>query len=171
MYCTHKLSPYTHVHHFLFLIIATLGLFFTGCGTQPEMDTDIEETEALYFEVIVQGASSLFADTTQIVVTDSVAWDDYQQYMKTVIPFPEIDFSQLMVALVAVPVPMRGVSIQVQSIERIQEDVVIYYQMGIPGSDCRGNDNPTTPFQAVMLPQTKGNFSFESSEEEYMCTL
>ena len=32
------------------------------------MDTEIEETEALYFEVIGQGASSLFADTTQIVV-------------------------------------------------------------------------------------------------------
>ena len=136
------------------------------------MDTDIEETEALYFEVIGQGASSLFTDTTQVVVTDQLAWDDYQQYMKTVIPFPEVDFSQLMVALVAVPVSMRGVSIQIQSIERVNDVVIIYYQMGVPGSDCRGNDNPTTPFQAVMLPQTTiTNFQFESTEEEYKCTL
>lgn len=136
------------------------------------MDTDIEITEALYFEVIGQGASSLFADTTQIVVTDSLAWDGYQQYMKTVIPFPEIDFSQLMVALVAIPSPMLGVSIQIQSIERVNEDVIINYQMGIPGSDCRGNDNPTTPFQAVMLPQIEANnYKFESTEEEYNCTL
>ena len=84
--------------------------------------------------------------------------------MKTVIPFPEIDFSQLMVAVVAVPVPMLGVSIQVQSIERIQEDVVIYYQMGIPGDDCRGNDNATTPFQVVMLPTNRWKFQLRKLE-------
>ena len=171
MHCTHIPSAYTHFHRFLFLITTISSLLFIGCSSQPEMDTDIEETEALYFEVIGQGASSQFTDTTQVVLKDQQAWEDYQQYMKTVIPFPEIDFSQLMVVVVAVPVPMLGISIQIQSIERINEDVVVNYQMGIPGSDCRGNDNPTTPFQVVMLPQATGNFQFESTTDEYQCTL
>ena len=171
MHCTHTFTSYTSLPHFLFLSFAISSFLFVGCSSEPEMDTDIEETEAVYFEVIGQGATSLFTDTTQVVVTDQQMWDDYQQNMKTVIPFPEIDFSQLMAVVVAVPVPMLGVSIQIQSIEKVNEDVIIHYQMGIPGNDCRGNDNPTTPFQVVMLPQMEANYRFERTTDEYNCTL
>ncbi len=172
MYCTHYL---VHVSLLKVLLITPFvigGVHLAGCGgSQPDLDTDIEETEAIYFDYIGQGASSTFADTTQIVIKDQEMWDSYQQYMETVLPFREIDFSQLMVVLVAVPVPIRGVAIQIQSVELVQGELVVNYAMGYPGDDCRGNDQPSTPFQAVVLRQIDASAQFERTVEKLPCTL
>lgn len=171
MHCTHSQTLRMISQRIVLFITVFPVLILAGCGSQPEMDTDIEETEAVYFEVIGQGATSSFTDTTQVVVMDQDSWNNYEQYMKTVIPFPEIDFSQLMVVLVAVPVPEQGVSIQVQSVERMAGNAVVSYQMGYPGKDCRGSDQPSTPFQVIMLPKVEANYTFEHFIEEYHCTL
>ena len=171
MHCTHSQTLQMILQRFFLLVTGTFTLLVAGCGSQPEMDTDIEVTEAIYFEVIGQGTSSSFSDTTQAIVKDSTSWGNYEQYMKPVIPFPEIDFSQLMVVALAVPVPITGVSIQVQSVEMIGEDLVINYQMGYPGDDCRTIDQPAIPYQVIMMPQTEANYTFESTIEKYDCTL
>ena len=143
-----------------------------GCVSQPEMDLDIVETEAVYFETIGQGETSLFTDTTRIAIRDQGNWDTSRENMKTVLPFPEIDFSQLMAVVVAVPMPVRGVTVQVQSVEVVEDEMVVSYLMGVPGDDCRGNDQPSVPFQVIMLPQQPQRpIRFEEAIEEYRCTL
>ena len=171
MHCTHSQTLQMILRRFFLLITGTFTLLVAGCGSQPEMDTDIEVTEAVYFEVIGQGTSSSFTDTTQVVIKDLDSWNNYEANMKPVIPFPEIDFSQLMVIAIAVPVPITGVSVQVQSVERIGDDVVIDYQMGYPGDDCRPIDQQAIPYQVIMLPKTEANYRFSSTTEKYDCTL
>ena len=171
MYCTHSQLQSSLLRKLSCIGLVPTLLLLMGCGTQPEIDMDVDETEAVYFETIGQGASSLFTDTTQVVIKSEVMWNEYEQYMKTVLPFPEIDFSQLMVVVVAVPVPMRGVTIQIQSAELADDEMVVNYLMAFPGDDCRGNDQPSSPFQVVMMPHKEIPVRFEHEFEEYPCTL
>ena len=170
MNCTHKSSIITRP---LYTIFMAFVFFLTAAGcTEPEIDNEnIVETEAIYFEPIGLGSSSAFNAVTEKAIYDADTWNDYQQYMETVLPFRDVDFSQLMVVFVAVPAHTGGVTVQIESVEIGETDVVVSYVLGQPGEDCRVMDIPSAPFQAVMLRRLDGPFRFEHRTEPQPCTL
>lgn len=136
------------------------------------MDEEIDETEAVYFELIGQGSSAAFNTVMEQVVYDATQWDTLKLRMETVIPFEEVDFSQLMVAFVAVPHPSGGITLQIESAEIVDEELTLGYLVGVPGQDCRIIDTPSVPFQAVILRRIEGiPVRFEHRTEVQQCTL
>jgi hypothetical protein len=92
--------------------------------------------------------------------------------METVLPFRDIDFSQLMVAFVALPVSSGGITLQIESVELDAGELIVGYLMGEPGPDCRVIDAPSVPFQAVYLRRIKDvSVRFERRTEMQRCTL
>lgn len=136
------------------------------------MDEEIDETEAIYFELIGQGSSAAFNTVMEQVVYDDAEWDAFKLKMVPVIPFEAIDFSQLMVAFVAVPHQSGGITLQIESAEIANGELVVGYLVGIPGQDCRIIDTPSVPFQAVVLRRIEGMpVRFEHRTEAQQCTL
>ena len=167
MYCTHKSSVLGSIHGFLI----SFALIVSGCLSGPQIDNDIVETEAVYFEPIGQGSTATFETVTQQVVYDVDSWSTYQQYMETVLPFREVDFSQLMVLFAAVPSNTGGVTVQFESVEIVGDELVVSYVLGEPGRDCRVMDLPSVPFQAIMLRRIDMPIRFEHRTEPQPCTL
>ena len=171
MYCTHKSSIFCNILGILMFVALSLS----GCSTEPEIDNDflddLGDVEAVYFETIGQGSQASFDERIESVVTDSVSWAGYQDKMETVIPFRDVDFSQLMVAFAAVPSDNGGVTIQFESAERIEQELIINYVLGVPGADCRIIDTPSVPFQVMVLPKFDLPVRFEYREEKQYCTL
>ena len=169
---------HTHKSSLLYFFCSTffaVSLSLTGCQPQQEesvMDLDIDETEAVYFELIGQGSSAAFNTVMEQVVYEETVWDAFKLKMETVLPFSEIDFTQLMVAFVAVPHPSGGITMQIESAEIVDGELVIGYLVGVPGQDCRIIDTPSVPFQAVMLRRIEEiPVRFEHRTEEQQCTL
>ena len=167
MFYTHKSSISPSLYGFL----TSFVFFAAGCVSGPQIDNDIIETEAVYFEPIGQGSSADFSTVTEEMVYNAESWSEYQQYMETVLPFHDVDFSQLMVAFVAVPAHTGGVTVQIESAEIAGEELVISYVIGEPGDDCRVMDIPSVPFQAVTMRQIDMPIRFEHREEAQACTL
>ncbi len=171
MYCTHKSSSFFDILGILMIAV----LLVSGCGTEPEIDNDFLEDlgdiEAVYFEAIGQGSQASFDQRIESVVRDSVSWVEYQEKMETVLPFRDVDFSQLMVAFVAFPHDNGGVTIQFESAERVEQELQINYVVGLPGADCRIIDTPSVPFQVMVLPRFDLPVKFEYREETQYCTL
>ena len=167
MYCTHKSS----FRGSFCGILLGCWLYAAGCGPEPQMDNDIVETEAVYFEPIGRGSSAAFDTVTEKVIYDGDSWKDYQQYMETVLPFPDVDFSQLMVIFAAVPAERSGVTVQFESVEIAGDEVVASYVLGVPGPDCRVMDVPSTPFQVILLRRIDAPVRFERRSEAQPCTF
>ncbi len=171
MYCTHKSSIFCRL-----LSIFIFGVMvLAGCNTEPEIDNDflddIGDIEAVYFEPIGQGSQSSFDQRMETVVKDSVAWASYLDKMKTVIPIRDVDFSQLMVAFAAIPSPHAGITVQFESAERIEGELVLSYLLGVPGQDCRIIDTPSAPFQAIVIRKIDLPVKFEYRQETQHCVL
>lgn len=170
MYYTHKSSTLCNILCILFFTAIPL----MGCG-EPEIEEDFAEeifdAEAVYFEPIGQGSQASFDELTEIVVKDSTNWAFYKDKMETVIPFQDIDFSQLMVVFAAVPSANGGVTVQFESAEQTEGELVLSYLLGVPGADCRVIDTPSVPFQVMITRKIDLPVKFEVREENQYCTL
>ncbi len=170
MYCTHKSSMLYNILGILTLAVLVL----TGCS-EPEIEVDdsedFDQSEAVYFETIGQGSRASFDERTELIVKDAEAWELYKEKIATVIPIQDVDFSQLMIAFAAVPSPNGGVTIQFESAENINGELILSYLLGIPGPDCRIIDTPSVPFQAVLIRKIDLPVRFEYREELQYCTL
>ena len=158
----------------IFVILTITMIALAGCS-EPDLDDDFsedfDETEAVYFETIGQGSQASFDERTESVVKDSVAWTSYKKKMATVLPFRQVDFSQLMIAFAAVPSPNGGVTIQFESAEQIGGELILSYLLGVPGPDCRIIDTPSVPFQAMVLRKIDLPVKFTYREETQNCTF
>ncbi|MEM8488762.1 MAG: hypothetical protein AAF564_24665 [Bacteroidota bacterium] len=170
MYCTHKSSIFSNI---LGILIIS-GLLLAGCST-PEEVPEVEEVpidaEAFYFEPIGQGSQASFVERTEEVVRDSLTWVAFSEKMQTVLPFQDVDFSQEMVVFAAVPATHGGVTVQFESAERVEDELVLSYMLGLPGADCRIIDSPSVPFQVMITRKVTLPVRFEYREERHFCTM
>ncbi len=167
MYCTHKSSIF-------FNILGILILLSAGCSSPDDDVAEFVEpvnAEAVYFEPIGQGSQASFDEKMEGVVKDSLSWVAYSEKMKTVLPFRDVDFSQLMVVFAAVPADHGGVTVQFESAERIGDELVLGYMLGMPGGDCRVIDTPSVPFQVMVTRKIDLPVRFEYREERQPCTM
>lgn len=147
--------------------------FLMGCIPIPEPDQEEEEpeVEAFYFESLGLGSRNTTGDTTEVVIHDAETWALYQEQFTPPFPYKPVDFSQGMVALVAVPTESGGYSVMVESVEREDSTVTIRYVINEPGQDCMTTMAEAMPFQAVVLPPIEGPFVFEHRVEPMLCEL
>ncbi len=162
---------FTHTRPNAVLVaLAALGIGLVGCG--PEQDPEaVSETMAVYFESIGRGQSGAFTDTLEVVIRDSTEWDAVRAQLDTLLPFRDVDFSEAMVLLAAVPTPIGGSTIIFESVEDDGEHIIAMYQLGLPGRDCRSIEGAALPFQAVMVPRTDAPVRFEHNMARNPCTL
>jgi hypothetical protein len=147
-----------------------LPFMLAACG--PGQDPDaISPSTAVYFEALMRGQSASFADTVEVVVRDAGSWDAMLGRLETLLPMPQVDFSEGMVLLVAVPTPTGGTSIQFESVEDDGQTWIATYTIGMPARDCRAIEGVAVPFQAVVVPQSDRPVRFEHSIEPYPCTM
>ena len=153
-----------------FLAAAVL-IAFLGC-VDTEADEDSEpETEVLYFEPIGYGRSGSLSDTTEVVLRSEEAWQTYRDSLNSVAPFVEVDFSQSVVLLAALPQETSGYSIDFLSVEEGDSIAVAHYVVSIPAEDCLTAIATAVPFQAVMVRRTDKPVQFTREVEEYRCTF
>lgn len=157
------------------MIVSMASLIGVGC--LPAED-DFEEVSldftGVYFEAIGQGHYAEVNDTLEVVIDDSVTWNEYQDMLPTPLPFREVDFEQTRVFVVAFPVSSGGHNVVFESVEESAETIVASYRVGVPGTDCRIIEGMAVPFQAVVVTRTNDTpkeVIFERRSEIDPCTM
>lgn len=148
------------------LLLALLA----GC-IEATPGPDEPASEPLYFEPIGLGQTALLADTTELLIRDAALWEAYQDSLRPLGAFAPVDFEQAMVLLVAVPVTTGGYSVQVETVERLEDEVVARYMLTIPDDDCIPMMSAATPFQAVLVRRAPGEVRFERETEPFHCQM
>ena len=153
------------------VLLGTLLLvaFLAGCLGTPQEDTEVSIAEALAFEPLGRGRQARI-DTTEQVIRDAATWAVYQDSLRPLLPFKEVNFEQEMVLLAALPVTTGGYDLRFEIIERTEEGLTARYRLFTPGDDCRVTMGDGVAFQAVRLAQTDGPLHFEYEEETLHCT-
>ncbi len=146
-----------------------LTVLLAGCLGGPQEDTEVSIGEALAFEPIGRGQQARL-DTTERAIRDAATWVAYQDSLRPLRPFKEVNFDQEMVLLAALPVPTGGYDVRFEVIERTEEGVTIRYRLFTPADDCRATLGQGVVFQAVRLANTAAPLHFIREEEAFRCT-
>lgn len=153
------------------IFAAAVLIAFLGCG-DSEADEEAEpEAEVLYFEPVGYGRSGALSDTTEIVLRTEEEWQIYRDSLNPVAPFAEVDFSQSVLLLAALPQETSGHSIDFLSVEERDSNAVAHYLVSIPAEDCLTAIADAVPFQVVMVRRTDMPVQFTREIEEYRCTF
>ena len=124
----------------------------------------------LYFEAIGMGQYGSVRDTLEVVFRDQESFNNVLKQLTPLGPLPKVDFSQVMVGLVAVPTNSGGYVVEVKSVEKTADDISVTYEFSIPGPDCITLAALSLPFQLVIIQQSEGAVSFVREESRYRCT-
>ena len=150
-------------------------LSWTGCTADEEVVPVFEEEvgEALYFERIGLGHTALFTERTERVVRTPEAWAVAQDSLIELGPFKDVDFEQTMVLFAAVPVETGGYSIQFETIELVNDEIIATYMLTEPDEDCIPTTTLTQamPFQAVLVRRADAPVRFVQETELFTCEL
>lgn len=160
----HRIITMTRIFTTLFLI----PLFLTACE-QPRVVDDGPDA-VLYFEAVGRGQYGTTRDTTEVVLRDEESFQQALSSLTLLGPLPEIDFSQVMVGLIAIPTQSGGHVVEVKSVEKTGDAISVNYEFSQPGVDCITLDALSLPFQLVIIQQSEGTVSFERNETTYRCT-
>lgn len=155
-------------------VLFAAGLLLAACGGGGGAPAPPEDTsEPLYFEPIGMGPQARLADSTAVerVIRDAETWAAYTDSLRPVAPFKEVDFTQAMVLLAAVPQTTSGYSIAFASVEQTDSVVVATYTLNEPDTDCLMAATPTVPFGAVLVRRAEGPVRFVRQRESYRCTF
>ena len=152
----------------IFTTLLFLPLLLTACEQKAVVDDGPDAV--LYFEAIGMGQYGSIRDTTEVVYRDEASFRTVLDKLTLLAPLREIDFSQVMVGLVAMPTNSGGYVVEVKSVEKTGDDISINYELTIPGPDCITLDALSLPFQLVVIQQSDGAVSFERDETTYRCT-
>lgn len=164
-------------YHLLLILLFVLPI--SACGTRSEGGDASEEpvlpeedlSEPLYYEPIGRGQSTVELDTIEAVIRTPDSLASYVSLLRPPYPFRTVDFSQAMVILVAVPEPAGGYSVDVESVEKLEDRIRVDYVLTIPGEDCVVSMGRNTPFVAVLVRRTEGDATFTHRTEEMPCGL
>ncbi len=149
--------------------LLVLSVILIGCGPAPKDLTEITVSEALAFESLGWGLRANL-DTTEVVIRTAEAWETYQATLHPLQPFSDVDFTQEMVLLAAVPVPTGGYTIAFEVVETANDTLTAQYLVSMPGIDCLTATGDAVVFQAVRLAKTEGAMRWEHTREAYRCT-
>jgi hypothetical protein len=142
-----------------------------GCRRGPEAEVVVEDTEFLPFENIGIGPNGTLTDTTEVVLRTEAEWDAYRSRLHSVGPFKKVDFSQEMVALIAVPSPSGGYGVEVESVEKKGDTITVSYVIFGPDRDCIPVEGRAVPYQAVKVRRAGGTVRFVHRTETLPCTF
>jgi len=150
-------------------IISVLVLVSTGCE-EPAIEIE-DNSEPLYFETIGRGHSGVGRDTLEVVVRDEDLWARVSASVQPLAPFESVDFSQAMVALIALPKESGGYMIEVETVESLDGVITVSYLVSEPGTDCITPTALSLPFQAVFFKREEGEVRFARRTEAYSCEM
>lgn len=153
------------------ILAAAVCTAIFGCGDSEADEDAVAEAEVLYFEPIGYGRSGTLSDTTEIVLRTEEEWLSYRDSLNPVAPFADVDFTQSVVLLVALPQETSGHSIDFLSVEESDSNAVAHYVVSVPAEDCLTAIADAVPFQAVMVRRTDKPVQFTHELEEYRCTF
>ena len=146
-----------------------LLLLLFGCNV-PEPAAE-DESEPLYFETIGRGQTGAGRDTIETVVASVEDWDRLRAAVQPLAPFESVDFTQTMVALIALPSESGGYTIEVETVELLDGVVRINYLVSEPGMDCITPTALALPFQAILFRRADGDVKFVRRTEKYLCGM
>jgi hypothetical protein len=110
-------------------------------------------------------------DTLETVVRSQEAWNTLSEEMRPLAAFEAVDFSQYMVALIALPASSGGYTIEVESVEERDGEITVDYLVSEPGTDCITPAAEALPFQAVSIQKADGDVRFKRRTERYKCGM
>lgn len=153
----------------LLLPLALLGLVLvTGCGEDSEI---LSEGDYLFFESVGIGQSGTVTEVSEWVLRDSVAWAEAQTRLRPLAPFDPVDFSQSVVIAIAIPTESGGYHIEVESVEEMEDHVMVNYLFQKPALDCITLSALAVPFQVVEVRRfADKEVRFERRDQKYECT-
>ncbi|PIQ63276.1 MAG: hypothetical protein COV99_03590 [Bacteroidetes bacterium CG12_big_fil_rev_8_21_14_0_65_60_17] len=151
------------------LALAALVVALSACDDGSEVT--IDEGEVLPYEQIGFGQRAQSHEPIEELARDESEWNALAKRVRPLEPFKTVNFSQEMVALIAVPTESGGYAIEVDQAEVVRDTVVISYVVYTPGSDCISTMGLAQPFQAVSLKQAPGIVRFERRNERYSCDM
>lgn len=156
--------------------IAIIILFstFTGCRQSDEQQAEQPEpaeiTGAVVFEPIGTGFAGTLSDTTEAVYRTVADWQSVADKLSPLRDFPEVDSSQMMVILAAVPTPTGGFSVEFITAESTSEEIIVTYELSVPGYDCITTAGLSLAFQAATIPKTDLPVRFVREPKYYSCS-
>jgi hypothetical protein len=151
-----------------------LGFLLVQAGCQRTDDAGLPDEsapEALYFEAIGAGQAGLLRDTTEVALRTPEEWDAIKDSLRTVEPIREVDFSQTMLLVAALPQNSGGYRVQFESVEKTGDEILASYVVYAPGPDCMTIMALTLPFQVVAARQAEGRVTFRRRVELESCAL
>ena len=153
----------------IFTSVLICGLIFIGCKPQPVADDGPDEV--LYFEPIAMGHNGSVRDTMEVVFTESEALQAVVSNLNLLGPVKDVDFSQTMVALIAIPTESGGYIVEVKSVEKTGDQIVVSYEFSTPGPDCVTIQALSLPFQMVKIKRSEGDITFNRITKRSKCGL
>ncbi len=144
-------------------------MLLAGCLGTAEQDTEVSIAEAVAFEPLGRGRQARI-DSTARAIRDAETWTTYQDSLRPLLPFKDVNFEQEMVLLAAQPVTTGGYDLRIEVVERTDEGLTIRYRLFTPGEDCRVTMGDGVVFQAVRLAQSDAALHFEREQETLHCT-
>lgn len=153
-------------------ILTTLSLsffLFTGCQVQSHLGEAPDEV--LYFESIGFGQTGSVRDTLEVMLRDENSYRDALEMVTPLGELPDVDFSQTMVGLIAIPTNSGGYTVEVKSVEKTGEEITVSYLFSMPGEDCMTVQALSLPFQIVIIRWAEGNVTFVRDTERYSCAI
>ncbi|MFT4603857.1 MAG: hypothetical protein ACI9W4_000573 [Rhodothermales bacterium] len=153
----------------LLLLFAAFGLvLITGCGADSDI---LSEGDYLFFEAVGIGQSGSVTEVAEWVLRDSVAWVEAQTQLRPLAPFQSVDFTQSVVVVIAIPTDSGGYHIEVESVEEMEDHVLVSYLFHKPALDCITLSALAVPFQVVEVKRFEDKeVRFEHREQKYECT-
>jgi hypothetical protein len=145
-----------------------LAVFAGAC--QVREGEVVSEGDYLVFEALGRGQTGLVADSTERVFRSAAAWEAFRDSLSTFAPFPEVDFEQAMVLVMALPQEIGGFGVETVAVELTTDEVVVEYVVTKPASDCIPVVGTSLPFEVVAVRRADGPVRFERRVESYRCT-
>ncbi len=153
----------------LLLLLAASGLvLITGCGEDSEILT---EGDYLFFERVGSGQSGSVSEVSEWVLRDSASWAEAQTRLRPLAPFEPVDFTQAVVVAIAIPTESGGYHVEVESVEELEDHVLVTYLFQKPALDCITLSALAVPFLVVEVRRFDDKeVRFERREQKYECT-
>ena len=155
-----------------FNYLACLVLILAGCASDKGSRQDEVESmpSAVVIETLGTGFTGSIRDTTEAVYRSRSAWNKVAATLTPLKEFPEIDSSQVMVVLVAIPTSSGGYSVEFKTAEATDDEIIITYELGVPGYDCITTAALSLTFQAATVPRSNLPVRVVRENAYYSCS-
>lgn len=146
-----------------------LGVFAGACSV-PDGEV-VSEGEYLVFEPMGRGQDGQVADTLERVFRDAATWEAFRDSLVAFEAFPDVDFSQQMVVVMALPQDTGGYGVETVAVELRPDEAIVEYVVTQPAIDCIPVPGRSLPYEVVAVRTTELPVRFQRAVEPYRCTF